>query len=508
MERYKAYAEGVKKLNAVFQNENVSAMLNGTKTKALVKNLINYAITPNFGLSQQDTIVGKLMNKFTGFALAFKLVQIPKQASSFVQAFEDYSYFGKDSKVPRVIRKPIDVLGFMVDTAITAATLRSTVKELYSSSANLRDRLEKGIQGDVYSLESGARLFRPIDKRSDAYGKIRRGVKSAAAAPTVIGDVLGVMGYAINYKRNIKNGMSKEEALEAFTDYNATQQTRRGTERNMLQNNKNELVRAFTMFGSTSFLMLNKVMQANHNIKNSLLEKQMPESKDMRALVLNLGAANALFVLAANLAKYALGDDDDKEAVIDKMKKAMYGFNLIAVVPFINETFQEVSNYIEGTQDPSKMGTNPFMSVWWKILKGLKEEDVAKTIQPFVELGLGTQIDPFIGLYNMLGGDFEQDDVFDMLGISKSYRPTPNELREEMTKEGYSPEEIEQAIQDDKYMKAMDSADKKMNKELNKIDDKLEDGEITEKEYNELYQEIEDEYEETLKEIEEEFSEE
>ncbi len=38
-------------------------------------------------------------------------------------------------------------------------------------------------------------------------------------------------------------------------------------------------------------------------------------SKEARALALNLGAANLLFILAANMAKYAFGDDEDKEEV-------------------------------------------------------------------------------------------------------------------------------------------------------------------------------------------------
>ena len=436
MERYKAHAEGVKKINAIFQNKNVIAVLDASRTKALIKNLINYAITPNFGMSQQQTILGKIQNKFTGFALAFKVVQIIKQATSFVQAFEDYSYFSKNqnqSKAVRIAKLPIDLIGFMIDSAYVIATMPKQVKQAYGMSANLRDRISKGIEGDVYGLESGARFFKPVDKNSSAWGKTRRALKTGAAAPTMIGDVLGVMGYMVNYRRNIKNGMSQEDALEAFNDYNATQQTRRATERSSIQNNKYELVRAFTMFGSTAFLQMNKVAQAWKNMMDSLKTKgnRMPAAKDIRALILNLGVANAMFALASNLAKYALGDDDDKEEVKKKILEAAAGMNLIMSVPFFNEAFQNAKNYVEGTKDPTRLGTNPLMGVWWKTQKALKADDYTKAVIPLIELTLGAQLDPAIGLYNGFTEGFDDEAIYQTLGISKSYRPSAEDSDDE-----------------------------------------------------------------------------
>lgn len=438
MERYKAHAEGVKKLNSIFQNKDVIAVLDASRTKALIKNLINYAITPNFGMAQQQTILGKIQNKFTGFALAFKVVQIIKQATSFVQAFEDYSYFPKKANTPKAVRiakLPIDLLGFMIDSAYVIATMPKQVKQAYGMSANVRDRIAKGIEGDVYGLESGARFFKPVDKNSSAWGKARRALKTGAAGPTMIGDVLGVMGYMVNYRRNIKNGMSQEDALEVFNDYNATLQTRRATERSSIQNNKYELVRAFTMFGSTAFLQMNKVAQAYKNMMDSIKARQMPAAKDMRALILNLGVANAMFVLASNLAKYALGDDDDREEVRKKMLEAMLGMNLIMSVPFFNEAFQNALNYVQGTKDPAKMGTNPLMGVWWKIQQALKADDYTKATIPLIELGLGAQLDPAIGLYNGFTEGFDDEAIYQTIGISKSYRPSAKDVEGEEVSE-------------------------------------------------------------------------
>ena len=505
MERYKAHAQGVKIISSIFQNENVAAILNGTKTNKLIKNLINYAITPNFNAAHQSTIIDKIQSKFTGFALAFKAVQILKQATSFVNAFEDYSLFKKNSKVPRALKFPVDLIGFMVDTAYVIATMPKQVKQAYEMSANFKDRVQKGISGDTYILESGSRLFQPIDKRSDKYGKVRRALKTGAAAPTMIGDVLGVMGYMVNYRRNIKNGMSQEKALQVFNDYNATAQSRRATERSTIQNNQHALTRAFTMFGSTTFLQLNKVSMAWKNMWDYMKEGKMPEAKDMRALILNLGVANAMFVLTSNIAKYALGDDEDRDEVLKEMKKALLGWNLLLTVPFFNEVFQELDNYINDTKKPVKMGTNPLMSVWWKTKQALKADDVYEAMVPLIELTIGAQVDPAIGLYNIFKGDFDDADVYSALGISKSYRPSPNEYRTSLLEQGYTEEEADEMVVQNDYMKALDKAEKDKQKELDEIYEEVEAGDITESEYDKQYEEIEKEYEEQLNEIDEEY---
>jgi hypothetical protein len=93
--------------------------------------------------------------------------------------------------------------------------------------------------------------------------------------------------------------MSKAEALEAFNNYNATLQSRRAADKAPLQQSQNELVRAFTMFGSTAFLQMNKVAIGYTKIMRDLSNKKMPSATDTRAVALNLGIANALFVLTA-----------------------------------------------------------------------------------------------------------------------------------------------------------------------------------------------------------------
>jgi len=359
------------------------------------------------------------MNSFAGFALGYKLIQIPKQATSFITAFEEYNYRGKGKK-----RIPgLDTMMFMVDTAKTIATLPTQVKKALEISASFKDRLNKGLEGDVYGLESGALAFKPISKRNTLFGRLVKGFKKGAAFPTVMGDILGVMGYMINYNRNIANGMSEKDALKAFNNYNATQQSRRAADKIPLQQSQNALSRAFTMFGSTTFLQMNKVIQGMNNIMRSLGEKKMPDAKDMRAVAINVGLANAFFVLASNMAMLIDGDDEDRDRVLRLMLEALLGLNLVYQIPLIGGAVEVAVKKARGDKSPSSDVINPYITVYNKIAKGAKEDDLLKAGQPIVEMVLGTQVDQFVGLFNVMGGDFDDNNIYDLVGISKSYRP-------------------------------------------------------------------------------------
>jgi len=425
MERYKAYAEGVKRINSIFKSPSVQALLGeyGTNLSRVYKSLINFSINPNGGAKIEQSILEKVMTKFTGFALSYKLVQIPKQATSFITAFEKYNYRGQGKKrIPGV-----DTVMFMVDMAKVIATLPSQVKKAQQISASFKDRLEKGLEGDVYGLESGGRVFRPISKSNTIWGKIARAFKKGGAAPTVIGDVLGVMGYMINYNRNIANGMSEADALEAFNDYNATQQSRRAADKIPLQQSQNALARSFTMFGSTTFLQINKAVQGMMGIMTNLQAKKMPKAEDMRAVALNVALGNAFFVLAANMAMLIKGDKEDEEKALDRIFEALIGLNLLYQVPLIGGAVEVAVKKAKGDRSPTSDVINPYITVFNKIYKGAQEDDILKAGQPVVEIVLGTQLDQFVGLFNMLGGDFDENNIYDAVGITKSYRPGGSE---------------------------------------------------------------------------------
>ena len=440
MERYKAFAEGTKTLNNIFSNPAVNTLVDELGIKAVVKNIINASVNPNSGLKQVRTKVDVIMSRFTQYALSFKLIQILKQSTSFVNAFEDYNYRGQGkSKIPGM-----DTIGFMMDIAEVIVTLPKQFRMAKEISADFRNRIAQGLEGDVYGLESGSRTFKPLNAKSTNVQRMIQKFKTAAASPTIIGDVMGVMGYMANYNRNIKNGMSKADALQAFNNYNATQQSRRNSDKNMLQLNSNELVRAFTMFGSTLFLQMNKVMSSTNNIMKSLKEGDSTSkagikkkaaavrAKDVRGLAINLAVANILFVAVSNMFKLA-GDDDDEEEVMSKLKDAAMGLNLLYQIPLIGGAAELMITKARGERGFGDDVMNPYKSIFRKVSKGMSQESTFKTVQPIFEMIIGAQIDPAVGLFNSFGADIgegdgvdrasEMENLYKMLGISPSYQP-------------------------------------------------------------------------------------
>ena len=467
MEKFKASAKGVKMLTRFFNVPAVEALLNELFIKETVKGLINSEINPNSGMnaSGMTNILDKLLTKYTGFALSFKLIQIPKQATSFINALDEYSFFPADSKVPKPVQNVADFIGFAVDMASLIANLGVEVftkdgplSQARKLSASFDDRIRKGLEGDVYALESGSRPFRKARATQTTKGRVLRGLKSAAGATTSIGDIGGVLGYLVNYRRNIKNGMSPEEALIAFNNYNVTQQTRRGGERTTLQNNTNFAVRFFTMFMSSLILMMNKVMMHSKNIFDSYTnlaegakEKDIKKmwqnrgrAKDYRGLVLSYAGANVLFAIASNIFLLLGSDDeDDLEKAYARILEAMMGLPIVYAIPFLGSQVKKAeigARIIQGEDFKpsfgaqfSSDGVNPLDQITYQIKKANKpdpvtgEKDWAKTIEPIIEIGLGTQIDPAVGLYNILGGEFDDDAMYDFLGVSSSYRPKGEE---------------------------------------------------------------------------------
>ena len=424
-ERYVAYAPVVETLNTIIKTPAVVRLMKDTMGLSdFFKRSVDTSINPNYGISQQLAKNSWLLTNFTGFALSFKAIQIAKQASSFVNAFEQYRYLNKTGS-----RSPLefisDLIGFAGDMMYVYLTLPQQMAETKQISASFRDRFEKGFGGDLYGLEAGGRLGRESKKRGQ---RIIRVGRAAAASPTVIGDLLGVMGYKAVYNRNIANGMSQEEALKIFNDYNATQQSRRGADKIELQRSNNALMRVFTMFLSTTFLQVNKTAQGMGGIMKSLSQGKRPQAKDLRAVSTNLFVANAMFTFTANLGKYAFGDDDDKAEVWRRV--FMSPLNLIYSVPLLGGAAEAGLNWtILGERRPSRTIINPYDETFRRIVKQLKDtetlqEKAVAVLRPILEITAGAPADPFFGLYNAFKDfEFKADDVYDALGVSPYYRP-------------------------------------------------------------------------------------
>ena len=425
MERYKAYAVGVKQMNEVYKSPDIQGLLQATGLGPIFRQSLNYAINPDSGPKPSSGIVSYIQRNFTGFALALKAIQIVKQATSFVQAFEDYSF--RSNKPTPVL----DHVMFAYDYAKVIATLPSQIKKASEMSATFKNRIRLGVQGDVFGLESGgraSRTFTSLMSDRSLKGKMARAAKQVAAFPTVAGDILGVLGYMANYNRNIENGMSKAEALRLFNKYNVTQQTRRSTEKIGLQQDTSMAARFFTMFGSTLYLQMNKVMQSSNNIINSFNPRkgEFGNAKDYRALYLNYAVANVLFTAASYAGVFLNGDDEDKARAWRALRDAATGANLIYQVPIIGAGIEFAVGQLSGDRKPISEGVNPVTAVARKMIKAAKETsdgNVAKATKPILEILIGAQLDAPIALAKIFTGQGDTEDFYDAVGISPSYRP-------------------------------------------------------------------------------------
>ena len=124
MERFKAYAEGVKIIRDIVNMDSVNSVLDVTGLKEVYLRNLMTTINPNaFQSKGPESMFGKALNNFSSFVLGFKLWQIPKQATSFINAFEDYDsgLIKRDVDGLGLTKSAADMLMFMVDMSTTTA---------------------------------------------------------------------------------------------------------------------------------------------------------------------------------------------------------------------------------------------------------------------------------------------------------------------------------------------------------------------------------------------------
>ena len=423
MEHFKSYAQGVKDIDTVMSNPDVSRMLDLNDVKRLMDTIIDLSINEK-GHTSNPSLFNVLIKRFTGHALSFKPIQLIKQASSFINAFEDYTFI--DGK--RVA--PLDLPMFAMDYAKTLLTLRSSIKKFKEISPTFKERIDNPNLTVMYNnIMSGPRK------------KGMSKVEKTANWFTYMGDVLGVLGYAAVYNRNIKNGMSEEQALEQFEEYNVTQQSRRPQDMTDLQIRGNWINRTATAFMSTAFLMFNKTYNSQLDFRRDLAKGKW-NSKALRGFFLSLGAANTLFALASNMFKLGLGDEEDKDEVLIELEKAMMGVKMFSAIPIVGSIMEEVVDINVYGRRPWKSGggLNPLDRAALAYKKAANDDagaeeffDAANITQGLLT---GLNLAPLKGMYKLIDGSekMQEDGILDILGISNSYKPSEKDKRRRKSK--------------------------------------------------------------------------
>jgi hypothetical protein len=443
-ERFKAYAKDAKILNSLLNSTDISNLMKMTGLKDLVNNFINNAISPVVNDDRKMDALRFLFSRYIGVALSWKFWQIPKQASSFVMAFPEYQLAATEG-LPPIVKLLPNLVAFLGESALTYVNLRKNFKEAYNTSPMFRERVQRFKRSGFSALETSITEKQAKSKIERALVKIEKIGSSA----TFMGDIMGVMGYWTNYKRDIANGMDPKLALEKFEDYNKTQQTQRDTEINkwQLKGRQNPAWMAITTFASTPFLMQSIILESVSSMskmakKEKGFKKMMSPIKSLLTtregmrFIFALGVGNAIFAAASNAMKMMYGDEEDEEDFYKEINKAATGYNTLASLPFLSQAVDLVYEFAyddENVYGQQEM-LNPLSMAIKEISGGLrkkkgtflgdifgKEKDTKNAWNSAFKYTTGINTDPMIGLYEFIKG--EAGAGFKALGITKSYLP-------------------------------------------------------------------------------------
>ena len=463
MEKFKSHALGVKEINAILRMPSVKALIGKetTNLEGLLRQLLMVEVNPMYNQANTGTNwVGNVMKRLTSFALLGKLAQLPKQASSMIAPWATYD---SGVRIPFTNIQPpgVHTLMFMYDLSRVMGSLiiphpkYNSAVQAYKMSATFRQRIDDALKADLYGLESGQALTTHTDKDFNVHvslaNKAFKKLKFVFGFPTMAGDILGVLGYMANFRRDIRNGMSIDEAREKFNLYETTQQTRATTEKGTIQHQQDDMYRFFTMFGSSIFLMLNESYQAAGNIRQSIAEGKVPRAQDVRTLFMQVSGVNVAFTAVGFLPKFMYGDDEDKDAVVRELFKAMIGANLLKRLPIVNEAYLIAESKIEGRHWTPAPTITPMSSLIYRVMKGFSEKDYIKVLDTLIGLKTGFSIQSIRGLLNLSEKDERKRTKarYDAAGVSTMYQPS--DLKKEpkpikMKEENYKDEDGKWAV--------------------------------------------------------------
>ena len=414
MERFKAYALGVKTMNQVYKSPDIQTLLDMSGYKNIFQQMLNYGINPNAvpEIKRGGKLLTWAQNTFSGIVLAFKPIQALKQTTSFMLPLGDYQ-FRKGKSTPIV-----DFFTFMYDYADVLANRKKNVAEAMDMSGIFAERYRKGMKGDLLAIESGQKTYRPALEAQGKRGAVARALSRAKAFFTSYGDINGVLGYKARFNRDIKNGMSKAEALRRFNQFDSTQQAQQNVNKIGLQQSNNPLVKGVTMFGSASFLLLNNTMKYAGRIING-----KATYSDYKNFLLNAVVANVLYTTASYSMALLFGDKDDREYALKQILASGNPLTLLYRLPLVGAGLESGIAAYRGEYFSRDSMKNPYSDFAQKIAKALKDVDAYEGTKILLEIGTGAPMDPVEGIFNTATGRGEMDDMFKIMGVAKSYRP-------------------------------------------------------------------------------------
>jgi len=427
MERFKAYSVGVQEINAILSDSFTVSLSELLGMGRVLNDGVSAAVMPDVFKSDLDfKTIDKWQSRFVMSALAFKPMQIVKQMTSAIAGVKEYQY-GKEKNLP------VDILMFSMDFArllpklilegVSLGKYKGPVSTMIEDSATLRRRIEDNFGGDLYGLTSGVsgRTRRVTARDYTLAAKALKGLAQAGGTATSAGDVAGVMGYLPAYMRDIQNGMSKEEAIEKFNQYNKTQQSRREAERAPIQTRQDGVRRLLTAFTSSQLLYLNEVVTTANNMNQSVRKGERIKASDSRGFALALVGYSAMFMLATSMWQLMFGDDEEKEKAWKRV--LISPISILYVIPLIGPRINQMANWFTGDDYPTSVVKDPYERVVREVVKSVKDEDILNGVMKATEFRLGTNFDMFRGMMDIAKGQPMDESFYDVMGVPKTQRP-------------------------------------------------------------------------------------
>jgi len=438
--RYEAYAEPAKIVEQLLRIPSVKALLDASGMKNILVYNINVALDPRGVTRGEDKAkyVSQGTQLMTSYYLGLKLMQVPKQASSFILAYPLYTagkysvyqkrkkgdpIFEKDrsviSQIPELLGQ---ILSNVPSEAITFAefnlkaskylnplNFKQTVAKMKKISATVESRILEQEEGNIFSLYSGredAGLPSSFKKFSNSYQILQ----SAFGYFTSVGDIAGVTGYLVVYDELISQGFSHEDALRVFNDYNLTNQSRRGIDKSGIQTSKNGLARMFTAFTSSPLQFLsNTYFHTSNFLKDVFVEGVVPDMKDVRGAPFNAFLSSILFAAVANFV-LLFGSPKDEDEFRRRLFQYYGMIALINAIPALMESIQTYENIRDGKdyKNPNSPITNPFVEMAKSAGESVGKKGplgdvniMTAVLYELIQFRLGVQFTPFEAAVDM-----------------------------------------------------------------------------------------------------------
>ena len=317
-------------LLALRRNEAFNDILKKTGYKRNFEALTAHALGYNkFGRAEGFyNVVNKFLGGYQRNALAFKAAQIPKQATSYMAGLEEFS------RLPSMEGKSVVEISYEFHKEILKnPNIAKARDEMVLKSSKLDSRMKSMFRDMHIDFDASSSEF------TKARSNLANRYNNLSLATTRIGDMDGIiLGYYPVYKRALADGLSKEEALRRFEEYDNTQQSQSMINKTEMQLNPHS--RFFVAFQSSQIGYFNKVFEAQNKMAQDYYENRSKykgakgriefyknNKRNMYKVIMYRQVLNTMFNMVSGLPATLLNKSDD-----DKWKKYLGNLAFINIL--------------------------------------------------------------------------------------------------------------------------------------------------------------------------------